>query len=452
MEVTETHGDESNNPEACSNDPNNPDISCDDSISSGSNQDDKGQDMTDVKPARDSTFFNTLMNLINSLIGAGILSVPNSFASAGIIPSIIIITAISYLCYLSSLIDIRLVQKIECTGFDELIDKVIGKWGSVIYSIVVIIFLFASMIAYLIIGCDTIVSWFSFAGINCSQFKYRVLIILIYSIFIPVALMIPKNFFLIGIFSTASIFCVILYSIATIIKAAQFFSKHSVSKTMELAKLDVSIFSAIGVYALTFSLPTVVITLLNPFSPDYKKRRNVVMTCFIITSVLTIFPSILQYLMFGAETEGNILNSYPSDDILFTVVRAGFFLIVSFSFPVCGKSAMYNWSNLIFSKNNINELKRWEYVVIFLITTVVPILLAMLLPQCKPIIAVGGAFGGCLACYAFPSILWVKASEKKWTDKSNIGYVAYAVFGVAIAVASTYQSIMDAISSLKGVI
>lgn len=421
-----------------------------DNPSSASN-DLENEDITDVKKPKDSTFFNTLMNLLNSLLGAGILSVPSSFGSAGIIPSLIIIVAICYLSYVASIIDVRLTQKIECSGFDELVLKVMGKWGSVTYSIIVIIFLFASMIAYLIIGGDMIISWFSFAGIDVSAFRYRIWIILVYSLIIPVVLMIPKNFFLIGIFSAASVFFIIFYIIATIIKSIQYFPKHGISKTMVIAKFDKSIFSAIGVYALTFALPTVVIALLHPYSPEYRDRRNVVMACFIITGSLTIFPSILLYLIFGDEADGNILNSFPSNDILFTIVRVGFFLIVSFSFPVLGKSVMCNWSQLIFNTNHANDLPTWKYVLIFFITVFIPILIAMFLPQCKPAIAVGGALGGCLACYTFPALLWILSSDKKWTDKSNVVYVIFAVFGVALASISTYQSVVDAIDAFKNI-
>ena len=416
-----------------------------------SNSSSSFEDFVDVKKSRDSTFFNTLMNLLNSLLGAGILSVPSSFGSAGIIPSLIIIIAICYLSYFASIIDVRLTQKIECSGFDELVLKVMGKWGSITYSIIVIIFLFASMIAYLVIGGDMIISWFSFAGKEFSSFKYRIWIVLIYAIIIPVVLMIPKNFFLIGIFSTASVFFIFFYIIATVIKSIQYLPKYGISNTMVIAKFDLSIFSSIGVYALTFALPTVVIALLHPYTPEYKARRNVVMACFLITGSLTIFPSILLYLIFGENADGNILNSFPSNDVLFTIVRVGFFLIVSFSFPVLGKSVMCNWSQLIFHKNHPYELSKWRYVSVFAVTTLIPIIIAMFLPQCKPAIAVGGALGGCLACYTFPALLWILASGKKWNDKSNIGYAIFAVFGLALAIISTYQSIVDAIEAFKGI-
>lgn len=413
------------------------------------NQEMTNSNLTNAKPAKDSTFFNTLMNLLNGLLGAGILSIPSSFASAGIIPSLIIIIIISCMCYFSSLINIKLFQKNTCTDFDELVLKIMGKWGSNIYTIIVIIFLSASMIAYLIIGCDNIISWLTFAGINCSNFIYRAILVLIYSLILPIPLMIPKDFFLIGIFSTASIFFIIFYIISTIIKSIIFFKNNSISKTMVIAKFDFSIFSAIGVYSLTFALPVVVVTILHPYSREYKKRRNVVMTCFIITSFMTIFPSIIMYLMFGSESEGNILNSFPSNDILFTIVRIGFFLVVTFSFPVCGKVAMWNWSQLIFKRNLVNELKSIEYWTVLLISTIIPVGFAMLLPQCKPVISIGGSLGGCLAIYTYPSILWIIDSGKKWKDRSNLGYVIYAIIGLILSGISTYQSIVEAIASFK---
>ncbi|OHT01207.1 Transmembrane amino acid transporter protein [Tritrichomonas foetus] len=413
-----------------------------------SSSDEDFEKITKVE-ATSAGHFTTLMNLLGSLLGAGILSVPNSFGSAGMIPSLAIIILIAALSYIASVMDIKLHQKIDCKGFDELVEKIMGKWGSISYSIVVIIFLDASMIAYLIIGGDMITSWFAFGGIDITSFVYRLVMILVYGLAVPIALMVPKTFVFIGMVSAASNLFIIFYIAATIVKMAQMIPDQGIAASMVLAKLDMTTFSAIGVYALTFALPTVVIPLLSPYSPEYKARRNVVLECFIITATLTIFPSILMYMIFGSEAEGNILNSFPSNDILFTVVRVGFFLIVSFSFPVLGKSVMCNWSQLLYKMNHANELKGSRFWIVFSLSALIPLAVAMFLPQAKPAIAVGGALGGCLACFTYPSILWVLSSGKKWTERTNVLSIIFAIVGLVFAIVATYQAVVDAIKAFK---
>ena len=190
------------------NDNNPAIIEFDDAISSSNSDNEEGKD-EEMTPVKELPFFNTLMNLLNCLLGAGILSVPNSFNSAGITISIFLILLIAVLSYIASMINIKLNAKYECQGFDELVEKLMGKAGSISYSIIVLFFNFASMLAYLIIGGDTITSWLSFAGVDINHFSYRLVMILIYSLIIPIPLMIPKNLFFLSLFSTASIFMVI---------------------------------------------------------------------------------------------------------------------------------------------------------------------------------------------------------------------------------------------------
>ena len=347
------------------------------------------------------------------------------------------------------MINVRLKQKIDCTGFDDLVGKVMGKWGSIAYSIITLIFLYACMIAYLIIGGDMITAWFAFGGIDISEFKYRIIMILIYAIVLPVALMYPKNFFFLGVVSTFSLLLVIFYIIASIVRSVQVFTTVGIAKTVVIAKFDMTIFSSLGVYSLAFCLPTVVIPLLHPFSPKYKKRRNVVLQCFIITALCSIVPSILMYLIFGDDVQGNVLNSFSSDDVLFTLVRIAFFIIVNSSFPVLGKGAMCNWSELLFKAHHANLLEGYRYWIVFILAAIIPILFAMFLPQVKPAISVGGALGGCLASFGFPPILWIMSSGKKLTERTNILCAIFATFGIFMAAIATYQSVVDAINAFK---
>ena len=55
--------------------------------------------------------FGTIMNLINSLMGAGILSVSNSFTFSGFYPSFIILTLIATLSYAASCITVYLQKQ-----------------------------------------------------------------------------------------------------------------------------------------------------------------------------------------------------------------------------------------------------------------------------------------------------------------------------------------------------
>lgn len=419
-----------------------------DEISTTETKEEKKNNDDDFVSVKQSTFFEAVMNSLNSVLGAGILSVPSSFISCGIVPSIILICMMSLLSYTATIINVKLHIKYDASGFDEIVQKLMGKVGCMLYSIITIIFLWSGMVAFVIIAGDTIISWFSFGGIDISSFKYRCVMILIYSIAIPISLSIPKNFRVIGVFSTFSIGFIFFYMIVSIVKFCQIIPTHGVAPTMKIAQFNIQIFSSLSIYSCAFSLPCVIIPILLSYPKIYIKRRNVVISSFVISSFLTITPSTLLYLVFGEKAQGNILNSFPSNDILFTVVRVGFFLIVSFSFPVISKSCMCNWSHLIFKINDIHDLNNCKYWSIFTLTCGVPVILAMFLPQCNTALSIGGALGVCLGCYAYPSILNILASDRKWTI-SNVLSGVFAAFGITLSAIATYTSIVDAIIAFK---
>ena len=100
--------------------------------------------------------FMTVVNLINTLLGSGIIACPNSFHSTGIIPSVIMLVVIALISHATTCIIFKLQIKFRADGYDSLVSAILGKLGQIIYSIFSLLFLLPNMIAYLIIGGDII--------------------------------------------------------------------------------------------------------------------------------------------------------------------------------------------------------------------------------------------------------------------------------------------------------
>ena len=69
--------------------------------SSGSDNEDEAEP-SELDEKKQVGFMGTVMNLLNSLLGAGILSVPNCFCDTGTGASTIIIVVIAFLSYLAT--------------------------------------------------------------------------------------------------------------------------------------------------------------------------------------------------------------------------------------------------------------------------------------------------------------------------------------------------------------
>lgn len=392
----------------------------------------------------------TIMNLLNSLLGAGILSVPNAMGNVGIIPSVILLAIIGCLSHIATVLTIKLAHRSNASGLDELALKVTGKPGSVALSILSMLFLVSALIAYLIINFGILQGWFQLMGLNVSPKLWRTVVILIYSILIPIPLTFPKDIGFLSYCSYVSVAAIILFVIAIIVKAIILLPYDEASKPkITIATMNMGIFTAISIFGLAFSLPIVALPIISPYNPDLRKRSIVSLAAVIACFVMIAIPGVLGYLLFGDKTKSIILDNFPADDVLMFIVNVGFFFCVTFSYPAIGRSVMASWSQLVFHVNVPANLSISKRLIVIFLTNIFPLVIAVLLPDARPILSIGGAFGGCVVDFCYPGVMWVMLSKKKWYHWQNLLCILLTIFGLVSAIISTYQAVLDAISAFK---
>jgi amino acid permease len=394
--------------------------------------------------------FATITNLVNSVLGAGILGVSNSMKGCGYVPACLLIIAVAVLNHYGSILTIKLQFRTKAEGFDGLAKKVLGKWGSLAVSISLLIFCYSCLVAYLVIACDNIISWFDLAGVKISGKWWRALIVAINAAVISIPLTIPKSMKFLSYFAFLNLICVSLFFIVMIVKAIQIIPKNGVGPGVVAAKGGMGLFSAISVYSLAFCLPSVLLPIIKSYRPDIAKRGVVTMWAMAICVFFVLIPGLLGYLTLGDNAKSNILLSFDSGDTLVIIVRIAFYCVTSFSYPAVCKSVQSSWSEIFYGENDSNMLPPGKRAVVLALGNSIALIIAMVLPNITPALSVGGALGGALTSFFFPPLIWLILSKKPWSTPRNIGFIIYAAFGFVIVCICTYQSIIDAIDSFSG--
>jgi amino acid permease len=391
----------------------------------------------------------TIMNLLNSLLGAGILAVPKSLSYTGVVPSMIILVIIAILSHIGTVLTIKLQFRTGAKGLDDLALKVTKKPGQLILSILTMIFCYSAMVGYLIIGGKILKTWLELANdkIKWDSTWIRALTVLIYSLVIPVALILPRSIAFLSPFSFITVISICLFFVAIIIKGCMKLPNPAVEPV--IAKGGMGVFSAISIYALAFALPIVVLPIVEPYNPDVRKRGVVSAWTCVLCFILVAVPAVIGYLMFGDKTADSILDNFANDDVLMIIVRIGFFFVVSFSYPCLGQSCLASWSMVFYKVNQHAELPTNKRAVVLLLTNAIPIILACFLPDASPVLGVGGALGGCIVDFFYPALIWVMVSKRPWTYWKNLLSILFTIVGIVLGVICTYQSIVDAVNSFK---
>ncbi|OHS98655.1 Transmembrane amino acid transporter protein [Tritrichomonas foetus] len=395
--------------------------------------------------------FATIMNIMNSLLGAGILSVPHAISYCGLVPSLIMLVIMAVLSHIGTVMTMKLAHREGSDSLDGLTAAILKKPGAIAISICSMLFCISAMVAYLVIGYGNIISWFDGGGIVIgSNLWQRALIVLIYSLILPVAMTFPRDIRFLAPFSGATVFSIVFFIVAMCIKAGMrlpYPKGEGVSITV--SKFDMGIFSAISIYGLAFALPVCILPLIKPYNPDTKKRSLVSLLSCLICFICVLIPGVLGYCLFGDDVADIVLDDFSSKDILIIITRIGFFIVVTFSYPCIGQSVMASWGALIFGDSDQGNLpwsKRW---LVLLLTNIIPVGFAIFLPNAGPALSIGGAFGGCLVDFFFPALMWIVISKKKWYHWQNILCILFAIFGIVSCAIATYQAIVDAIVAFK---
>ena len=135
---------------------------------------------------------------------------------------------------------------------------------------------------------------------------------LIYALILPVALTLPKKMGFLSMFSTFSIFCLIVFVVVLIWKCSVLLSTNGINPTAKTFDMNLHFFNALAIYSLMF---------VKHANPRIKARSRIIGTSFFTCFLFVLIPGVMGYLTFGAHTDDIILNNFPNVDIAIQIVR-----------------------------------------------------------------------------------------------------------------------------------
>jgi len=275
----------------------------------------------EVDDERTSTIFGASCNLMNALIGAGIVGMPYAMKETGLGAGIIMIFVCAILTEKSLRLLVETAKYVGVSTYELLLEACFGKVGFIFISVNMLILSYGALVAYLLLIKDTLPF---LIGIDPSNVPMRRAVLIISSLFICLPLSSQRDVADLAFTSKISVVfdCImvaIVIGVSPIAENAEESGGYSrVIANSGFFKLP-SFFIGLGVLSFAFVCQhasfVIAGSLKNPTKERWEKvTKLAVATC----GTLAMCCGVAGYLGFQANTDGNILNSflsYPNDQI-----------------------------------------------------------------------------------------------------------------------------------------
>lgn len=408
---------------------------------------------------------NEIFNLVKSIVGAGVLSLPAGIAAFGnaptaIIPATLLISIIGFFsAYGFSLIG-RVCSYTGGQSYRDAWSKSVGDSSSWIPAATCTFKTCFAVLSYSMILADTIRALLMTAGVETT--RTMALFGITGTTLLPLCLL--KNLSSLAPFSLLGIGGMFYTSVAMAVRylggayklgvpavkgskaaavpAGKYLADVAANYQPKFGTLGASAALSPNVFILICMLSTAYMAHFN--APKFfvelkdntiKRYNTVVGTSFGISVFLFALVGSLGFLTFGSASSGLILNNYSGKDVVMSLSRIAVAISIVFSYPLVFVGARDGWLDLLkipMEKRSDSVLTKTTLAILTGVT-----LIATQLKELAFIMSLAGATLGNALIYVYPALMF-KSAVKGMGDKASKGLkreVPFAMFSALLGVA-----------------
>lgn len=398
---------------------------------------------------------NEVFNLVKSIVGAGVLSLPYGVAVFGnapsaLIPALALVALMGSLsAYTFGLIG-RVCQRTNTSSYAAAWDKTVGTSSSWLIAFSCFIDCFAGNLSYSMILADTFVNLLASAGVAVT--RTQSLLGVTGAVLLPLCLL--KNLSSLAPFSLVGIIGMLYTTLAMGFR--YFGGTYAPEGIYYTTQLATPIFGTAGAAAaLTPKALILACMLSNAFIAHFlapnlladlknnTMRRFHTMIAWSFGTAVAIYGAITAFgfLTFGAASNGLILNNYAATDVVASLSRIAVAVSITCSYPLLFVGTRDGILDLF----KVDESKRSQAGLLNKVTLAllgVVTVAASQLTDLGLVASVGGATFGTALVFVYPVIMFLKSQTKR--TKETLPAATIGVLGVAMGAIGTVLSLRGA--------
>ncbi|KAL1302119.1 hypothetical protein AAFC00_002554 [Neodothiora populina] len=385
---------------------------------------------------------SAFMNMANSIIGAGIIGQPYALRQAGLLTGVVLLAALTVTVDWTIRLIVTNSKLSGANSFQATMEHCYGKSGLVAISIAQWAFAFGGMVAFCIIVGDTIphVMTSVFPKLANTHFLWlltdRRAIIVLFILGISYPLSLYRDISKLAKASTMALLSMIIILITVITQGPRVPPEMRGPIKGSLLIND-GVFQAIGVISFAFVCHHNSLLIYGSLrKPTMDRFAKVTHFSTFVSMIACLTMALSGYLNFGSLTQGNVLNNFPTDNIMVNIARLCFGLNMLTTLPleafVCREvMTEYYFPHEAFDPN--------RHIIFTTALVIAAMMMSLITCDLGIVFELVGATSACALAYILPPLCFVKLSKRRTWET----YAAYAcmTFGCIVMAISVLLSV-----------
>ncbi|KAI7877128.1 hypothetical protein K492DRAFT_166391 [Lichtheimia hyalospora FSU 10163] len=376
--------------------------------------------------------FSGISNLLNTILGTGVLAMPAAVATVGLIPGMVLtlfsgITSGTGLYFLSE--SAARVQGRHASFFA--VSQLTWPSAAMWFDTAIAIKCFGVAVSYLIIIGDLlplVVLAFASEPIADTSLLLdrRLWILVVMAILAPLSYLRTLNALrhisALAIVSVVYLCAIVVY---------HYFTPGLLQKPehVDLWHITPGIFSKLPVFIFAFTCHQNIFTVHNELK-DNSRRSMIKVILWAIGSAAAVYELVatVGYLSFGRNAKGNIILEYPPSPFV-AGGRVAIVILVMLGYPLQLHPCRASFTKVLEALNIHPPMKHYTTTTALIIGTLI---IAVSVSQLDLVLAFVGSTGSTSISFILPGLFYYKLhQDKPWTSGKIIA-VVLAAYGVAI--------------------
>ncbi|XP_074852413.1 solute carrier family 38 member 6 isoform X2 [Carettochelys insculpta] len=400
------------------------------------------------------SFGFSVFNLMNAIMGSGILGLSYAMANTGIIGFSILLLIVASLAAYSVFLLLSMCIQTAVTSYEDLGLFAFGSPGKVLVASTIIIQNIGAMSSYLLIVKSELpgaIAGFMSGHDSGSWYLDGRVLLLITSVCIvfPLALL-PKIGFL-GYTSSLSFFFMVYFALVVVIKKWSIPCPLTLNSPTEILQISNStedckakLFHftkksayAIPTMAFSFLCHTSVLPIYCELrSPSKSRMQNVTNTGIGLSFLLYFVSALFGYLTFYDKVDSELLQGYTRylpHDIVIMSVKLGVLFAVILTVPLIHFPARKAVMMIFFSHLPTSWIC---HILVTLTLNVIIVLIALYVPDIRNVFGLVGSTTSTCLLFVYPGLFCLKLSREDFISRQKLGAFALFIFGLFVGLLS----------------